>query len=462
MMNQTYSAPGESGDRALETTWDQAKTRIHEKMPHHSFMLWVEPLVCLSQQDKEIVLGCPSSFFKNWVARHYLGVIQGELEGVWGKPCRISLELCDKHDGNGDKRPAYDQLVLPHIRDREYMPSPLHRDFTFDQFVVGICNNFAYNAALSLACTERINHNPLYLLSNIGLGKSHLSQAVGHHILKKDPTMRVCYVTAEEFTNAMIRALRHDRIEEFKERYRRQCDVLLLEDVQFLSGKVKTQGELACTLDALLEAEKKLIFTGTYLPGDIPKMDEKLTSRLSAGVISNIESPDYDTRVRILKKKASVKQIAISKDVIHYLASELTQNVRQLESGLIGVAAKASLLDLPIDVGLARSVVKNIVRGSQEITVERIQRLVCKHYKLTMEEFLSRSRKRSIAQPRQIAMYLARRYTGQSLQAIGRSFNRYHATALYAVGAVERLIREKGAVRKQVEFLSQRLESGDI
>jgi len=342
------------------------------------------------------------------------------------------------------------------------MPPPLYRDFTFDQFVVGVCNDFAYNAALSLACTERINHNPLYLLSNIGLGKSHLSHAVGNHILKKDPGMRVCYVTAEEFTNAMIRALRHDRIEEFKERYRRQCDVLLLEDVQFLSGKVKTQGELACTLDALLEADKKLIFTGTYLPGDIPKMDEKLTSRLSAGVISNIESPDYDTRVRILKKKAALKQIDVSKDVVHYLASELTQNVRQLESGLIGVAAKASLLNLPIDVGLARSVVKNIVRRSQEITVERIQKLVCKHYKLTMEDFLSRSRKRSIAQPRQIAMYLARRYTGQSLQAIGRSFNRYHATALYAIGTVERLIREKGPVHKQVKFLSQKLESGDI
>ena len=461
-MNHTYSVSCESADRTVQTAWDQAKTRIHQKMPHHSFMLWVEPLVCVSQQDKGIILGCPTSFFKNWVKRHYLSLIQGELEGVWGTPCRVSFELCDKDDGNGAKRPEYDQLDLPHVTDREYMPSHLHRDFTFDQFVVGICNNFAYNAALSVACTDRINHNPLYLLSNIGLGKSHLSQAVGHHILKKDPTMRVCYVTAEEFTNAMIHALRHDRIEAFKERYRKQCDVLLLEDVQFLSGKVKTQGELACTLDALLEAEKKLIFTGTYLPGDIPKMDEKLTSRLSAGVISNIESPDHDTRVRILKKKATLKQIGISKDVIHYLASELTQNVRQLESGLIGVAAKASLLDLPIDVGLARSVVKNIVRRSQEITVERIQRLVCKHYKLTMEEFLSRSRKRSIAQPRQIAMYLARRYTGQSLQAIGRSFNRYHATALYAVGAVEKLIREKGPVQKQVEFLSQKLESGDI
>jgi chromosomal replication initiator protein len=446
----------------MEIAWDQAKTRIHEKMPHHSFMLWVEPLVCLSQGDGEIVLGCPTSFFKNWVARHYLSLIEGEVEGLWGRPFQITLRLCENQGGNGDDRPEYEQLVLPHVTERDYMPPPLHRDFTFDQFVVGVCNNFAYNAALSLACTKSVSHNPLFLLSNIGLGKSHLSHAVGNHILKKDPTIRVCYITAEEFTNAMIWALRHDTIEEFKERYRRQCDVLLLEDVQFLSGKVKTQGELACTLDALLDADKKLIFTGTYLPGDIPKMDEKLTSRLSAGVISSIESPDYTTRMRILKKKASLKQIDISEDVVHYLASELTQNVRQLESGLIGVAAKASLLNLPIDLGLARSIVKNIVRRSQEITVERIQKLVCKHYRLTMEDFLSRSRKRSISQPRQIAMYLARRYTGQSLQAIGRSFNRYHATALHAIGVVERLLREKGPVQKQVEYLSRKLESGDI
>jgi chromosomal replication initiator protein len=445
-----------------KTAWDEAKVRIHKKMPHHSYMLWVEPLAYLGGGDGEAILSCPSSFFKNWVARHYLGLIEGELAGVQGAPCRVSLRVHDLSNNDGDARPEYDQLVLPHVADPECKPSQLHKDFTFDEFVVGLSNDFAYNAARSLAHAESIAPNPLFLLSNIGLGKSHLSQAVGNHILAKNPAIRVCYITAEEFTNAMIRALRNDKIEEFKERFRRQCDVLLLEDVQFLSGKVKTQAELAFTLDALLEAKKKLIFTGTYRPCDIPKMDEKLTSRLSAGVISSIESPDYNTRVRILKKKAARKQIEISEDVIHYLASELTRDVRQLESGLIGVAAKASLLNLPIDTQLARGVVDNIVRRSQGITIERIQKLVCKYYKLSMEDFLSRSRKRSIAQPRQIAMYLARRHTGHSLQAIGRHFNRYHATTLHAIGAVERLIRAKGPVQKQVEFLSRKLESGNF
>jgi chromosomal replication initiator protein len=260
----------------------------------------------------------------------------------------------------------------------------------------------------------------------------------------------------------MVFALRHDSIEQFKEKYRRQCDVLLLEDIQFLSGKEKTQHELGYTLDALLAADKKLIFTSSHLPDEIPKIDKKLTSRLSSGIISNIESPDYDTRVRIINKKATVKSVEIPRDVVDYLASELTDNVRQLESGLIGVTAKASLLKVPIDVRLAESVVKNIARRSREITTEAIQKLVCKYCKISMEELLSRSRRRGIAQPRQIAMYLARRYTGESFQAIGRSFNRYHATTLHAVGTVERLIREQGPVQKQIEFLSRRLESGNL
>ncbi|MBW2259898.1 MAG: chromosomal replication initiator protein DnaA, partial [Deltaproteobacteria bacterium] len=253
-----------------------------------------------------------------------------------------------------------------------------------------------------------------------------------------------------------------DPIEQFKEKYRRQCDVLLLEDVQFLSGKEKTQHELGYTLDALLAAEKKLIFTSSHLPDDIPRMDKKLVSRLSSGIISNIEPPDYETRVRIINKKATSKSLEIPEDVVHYLASELTENVRQLESGLVGVAAKASLLNLPIDVKLAESVAKNIARRSQQITVESIQKLVCKYYKMGMDELLSRSRKRRIVQPRQVAMYLSRRYTAESFQSIGRSFNRYHATTLHAIGTVERLIREQGAVQKQVEFLSEKVESGGL
>jgi len=443
----------------MEEAWNRAKTRLSQKIPDHSFTLWIDPLEFSKMHDEEVVLSCPTSFFKKWVCRHYLGLIEAEMENVCGCRCQIHFEVSNEN-GKGQPEPEEEQLLLPHVEDHQPLLRLLHMDYTFEQFVVGKCNDFAYNAALSLASEDNATHAPLYLLSKTGLGKSHLSQAVGNHILQKNSTVRVCYTTAEEFTNAMVHALRHDKIEGFKDKYRRQCDVLLLEDVQFLSGKTKTQDELAYTLDALFESKKKLIFTGTYLPGDIPKMDEKLTSRLSSGVISSIKSPDFQTRTQILKKKAALKKVDIPEDVIQFLASELAQNVRQLESGLIGVSAKASLLGLPIDTALAESVVKNIVKRTREITIDGIQRLVCKYYKLTKEELLSRSRKRAVAQPRQIAMFLARRYTEQSLQAIGRSFNRYHATALHAVGVVERHIRENSPVQKQVEFLSGKLESG--
>jgi len=421
-------------------------------------MVWIEPLEWLDHRDEKVVLGCPNTFARKWVINHYVDLIEEEVARVIETPCQISLEVSDRPSENGDTK----QPLLPHVSHPQHPVSIFHKGFTFDEFVVGMCNDFAYKAALSLACGRDGHQNSLFLLSKTGLGKSHLSQAAANHILNEDSAIRVCYVTAEEFTNAMVYALRHDAIEQFKEKYRRQCDVLLLEDVQFLSGKEKTQHELGYTLDALLAAEKKLIFTSSHLPDDIPRMDKKLVSRLSSGIISNIEPPDYETRVRIINKKATSKSLEIPEDVVHYLASELTENVRQLESGLVGVAAKASLLNLPIDVKLAESVAKNIARRSQQITVESIQKLVCKYYKMGMDELLSRSRKRRIVQPRQVAMYLSRRYTAESFQSIGRSFNRYHATTLHAIGTVERLIREQGAVQKQVEFLSEKVESGGL
>jgi len=425
-------------------------------------MVWIDPLEFIDIREDEFVLSCPNTFARKWVMSHYIDLIKAEIESVCEISCRVTLEVSDGGNGSGDGYLDREQLPLPNVSRRQHEQSLFHQDFTFEQFVVGNCNSFAYEAALASASGGSAYGDALFLLSQTGLGKSHLSQAIGTRILHENSSIRVCYVTAEDFTNAMVYALRHDNIEQFKEKYRRQCDVLLLEDVQFLSGKEKTQHELGYTLDALLAAGKKLIFTSTHLPDDIPKLDGKLSSRLSSGIISSIESPDYETRVRIIEKKAASKSLKIPQDVVEYLASELTQNVRQLESGLIGVAAKASLLKLPIDVKLAESVAKNIARRSRKITTASIQKLVCKHYKISMEELLSRSRKRNISHPRQIAMYLARRFTGESFQAIGRSFNRYHATTLHAIGTVERLIREQGAIQKHVEFLSRRLESGNL
>jgi chromosomal replication initiator protein len=262
--------------------------------------------------------------------------------------------------------------------------------------------------------------------------------------------------------NEMTDSYRSSSIHRFKEKYRQNCDVLLLEDVHFLSGKSGTQEELSSTLESLMNANKKIIYSSCYPPSDIPKLNENLKSRLCCGLISKIDTPDYKTRLRILKQAALSEGYLLSEEVFQYLASELVEDVRQLKSGLIGVAAKASLLGADADLALARSVVKNIISSRANITLESIKRLVCKYYNVTLPDLISRSRRQSIVRPRQVAMYLSRRYTDHSLQTIGRSFNRYHATTLHALKAVEKGVKENGPIQKHVEFLSERLEKGKL
>jgi chromosomal replication initiator protein len=422
--------------------------------------MWIEPLQPARRDEKDFVLFCPNFFSKKRVLENYVALIESEIKRVSGRACKLSIEISGKDASSKPKSDDNLQLQLPNINVHPHNGRLLKKDFTFDQFVVGRNNDFAYSASLSLASRKDASRNSLFLLSKTGMGKSHLTQAVGHYILSEYPSNRVYYMTAEDFSNEMVYAYQHGAINAFKEKYRNQCDVMLLEDVHYLRGKERTQIELALTLDTLFEAGKKIIFSSCYLPADIPKLDDKLRSRLSSGLISNIDPPDFRTRVRILRKKATLNKCKIPEPVIHYLAGELTEDVRQLESGLIGVTAKSLLLGEPIDLRLAESVAKNIVRQQENITIDVIKNMVCKHYRISLSDIVSRSRKRSFVRPRQIAIYLSRRYTDTSLQAIGRSFNRYHATALHSISTVEGELKENGPMQKQVKFLCQKIEAG--
>jgi len=444
----------------MKTIWKEAKAAIKLRVPSHCFMMWIEPLIPTKCDESCFSLASPNFFSKKRVLDNYGDLIAAEISKAAGRPCRCLIEVSatntlSQKNGNEDF-----QLPLPNLNLRPHNGRLLRKDFTFDQFVVGGNNDFAFSASLALASRKNGIQNSLFLLSGTGMGKSHLSQAIGHYILSEHPTDRVYYTTAEDFSNEMVHAFRNDTINDFKRKYRNQCDVLLLEDVHILSGKERTQIELGLTLDTLLESQKKIIFSSCCLPADIPKLNDKLRSRLSCSLISNIDPPDFKTRVRILQKKSRLNRCKIPEDVIHYLASELTDDVRQLESGLIGVTAKSSLLGMPVDLRLAESVVKNIVRNRENITIDAIKKLVCKHFRISVQDIVSSSRKKSVVQPRQIAIFLSRRYTDAPLQTIGKSFNRYHATALHSIGAVERDIKENGPIQKQVEFLCQKLESG--
>lgn len=447
----------------MKQIWEQVKLSIKKQIPGHSYRMWIEPVDFIGCKENRIVLSCTNTFSKKRILDHYGSIIKTEIKIASGKAYNLGLEVfrktCKK-ENSGFKKDNNIQIPLPGVNLHPYNGRLLRRDFTFDQFVVGNNNDFAYLAALDLASKKNSQQNSLFLLSKIGMGKSHLSQAIGHHIMSQYPTEHVSYITAEDFTTEMVNAFRNGSIDEFKKKYRNECDVLLLEDVHSLSGKERTQIELALILDYLFEADKKIIFSSCYLPSDIPKLNEKLISRFSYGLISNIGPPGFRTRVRILQKKSKNNGHNLPEEVIEYLASELTADVRQLESGLIGVTAKSSILGVPIDLDLAESVTRNIVRQRKNITIDVIKKLVCKHFNIAIKDIISSSRKQNFVHPRQIAIYLSRRYTDSPLQTIGKSFNRYHATVLHSIGIVERGLKEKGAVQRQVEIFSKKLESG--
>ena len=446
----------------MDAVWKKVQSAIKKRIPKHSYKMWIEPLKVQKAEDSAWVVYCPNFFSRKRVQGLYGSIILNTMQNELGQDCELMFKISNQPNGSKPKVQVTEDLQLPLPNDnlRPFNGRFLRRAFTFDHFVVGRNNDFAYSASLALASRRDTQQNALFLLSKTGMGKSHLSQAIGHHILSIHPSDRVYYITAEDFSNEMVRAYRHNVIDKFKEKYRSRCDVLLLEDVHYLSGKERTQIELALTLDTLFESGKRIIFSSCYLPAEIPKLNDKLRSRLSCGLISAIEAPDFRTRVRILQKKVGIYDYRLSENVIQYLAGELTDDVRQLESGLNGVAAKSSLLGLTADIQLAESVVKNIVRQRKRITIDVIKKLVCKYYNISLEDIGARSRKQNFVRPRQMAIYLARRYTDAPLQTIGKSFNRYHATALHSIKCIERGLKQDSSIQKQVGFFRQKLESG--
>ena len=474
----------------MESFWKQVKSQMKTLLPDHSYRMWIQPVQYLGTEENVIRLSCPNAFSKKRITDNYLAGLKAQLAKA-GCSCE-AIDLIVEKKGekrtstpkavtNGGKKaapgklqtspgaffsgtgggstPRQKQMTLPGLDIRSGSGRMLKKNYTFDDFVVGDNSNFAYSASLSLAHGGQNGNNALYLLSDTGLGKSHLSQAVGHHVMSETCSRRVYYVTAEDFTNEMVSALRNNTILQFKEKYRQKCDVLILEDIHFLSGKSATQKELAMTLDYLMDADKKIIFSGCYLPADIPKLNEQLRSRLTMGLVTKIDVPDFSTRVKILNRKSRCNGYKIPGDVTDYIAQELCDNVRQLESGLTGVAARAGLLGETIDVDLAKSVLANIARTNRAITIDRIKQLVCSHYNISEEEIVSKSRAKRIVKPRQKAIYLARKYTDQPLKKIGRSFKKYHATAIYSINAVEKDLKLQGSFAEEMNYLVKKLET---
>ncbi|MBW1851832.1 MAG: chromosomal replication initiator protein DnaA [Deltaproteobacteria bacterium] len=445
----------------MKATWEEVKNHIKSGLPGNTFSLWINPISFLGKEDNTIILGCPNKFSRNWVEENYMALIRDRFHQAGAGHVDLVFKV-GPTKMKGPVSPALpgpEQLVLPSMPGKASARKiRLNSDFTFNRFVVGPSNEFAYSASKALARGGAWTYNSLLMLAHTGLGKSHLSQAIGHAVLEHNPESRVFYVTAEDFTNDMVSSLKNNTIEAFKNRYRRSCDVLLLEEVHFLSGKEKTQAELGYTLDALANDNKKVIFTSSLPPKDIPRMSEELSSRLTSGLVTTIGGPDYETRVNILAKKAIENNITLSKEIIQFLASHLTRDVRQMESALKCLKAKVELVKARIDLDLAKEVVSCLSSADRSITSADIKTLVSKYYKIDPDMLKSKSRKKVYAYPRNIYTYLCRRHTHEALEGIAKTINRSHSTVVYASELVERKIRSDDKMKRQMDFLSQRID----
>ena len=445
----------------MNNIWEEIKNQIKVEIPEKSFSLWINPITCLDKQDNSLILLCPNKFSRTWITENYMGIIEDKLKKIGNGQCKMALKVKapEKRNSTPEIFNNSKQLTLPNMpKEMKKGRKRFNQGFTFDRFVVGDCNKFAYAASKALAMDGNWPCEPLLLFANTGLGKSHLSHAIGHAILDHDPKVRAYYVTAEDFVNEMIFALKNNRIEEFKNRYRRSCDVLLLEEVHFLGGKEKTQLELGYTLDILANNHKKVIFTSSLLPKDIPNMTKELSSRLTSGIITTIEKPDYNTRVKILEKKSLEQNLPLCDEIIDLLAKHLSRDVRQMESALRCLRAKSQLLNVKVNIDLAKEVIKCHVSDKSTNSIEDIKNMVCKYFKLDPQTLQSKSRKKIHSYPRNLYVYLCRHHTDATLEEIGRSIERNHSTVLYSSEVIAHKIKVDPKIKNQVDFLSQKIK----
>ncbi len=419
--------------------WDQVLGRIETKVNRHSFYTWFKPTSYLRQDGSAVTVRVPNALFKDWLTKHYSGVIGEALAEVHHGNLVVNFVDDAMPDGAIVALSADEAAVL------EAAPPPatpgpagLNPRYTFDTFIVGSSNQFAHAACRAVAEAPSRSYNPLFIYGGVGLGKTHLMHAVGHYVLQHNPGLALTYISAERFMNEMINAVRYDRIIDFRERYR-TVDVLLVDDVQFIAGKEGTQTEFFHTFNALYDSQKQIVISSDCPPHEIPSLEERLRSRFEWGLIADIQSPDLETKVAILKKKADTEAVPLPDSVAMYIAGKIKSNIRELEGSLIRLIAYASLTGQEVTLPLAQDVLRNIIdHDDKAVTIDMILKFVADYYNLRPADLKSRNNSKSVAMPRQIAMYLCKSLTHASLPEIGRSFGgKHHSTVIHSVRKIE-------------------------
>ncbi len=421
--------------------WDQILGRIETKVNRHSFYTWFKPTSFIAADGSSVTVRVPNGLFKDWLTKHYSGVINEAL-GEIGRGSLVVNFVADATSDGAIVALSADETAVLQSGPPPATPGPagLNPRYTFDTFIVGSSNQFAHAACRAVAEAPSCSYNPLFIYGGVGLGKTHLMHAVGQYVLRHDQNLKLTYISAERFMNEMINAVRYDRIIDFRERYR-TVDVLLVDDVQFIAGKEGTQTEFFHTFNALYDSQKQIVISSDCPPHEIPSLEERLRSRFEWGLIADIQSPDLETKVAILKKKADAEAVPLPDNVAMYIAGKIKSNIRELEGSLIRLIAYASLTGQDVTLPLAQDVLRNVLdHEGRAVTIDMIQKFVADYYNLRPADLKSRNNSKSIAMPRQVAMYLCKTLTQASLPEIGRSFGgKHHSTVIHSVRKVEDL-----------------------
>jgi len=443
---------------------------ISKRVNQQSFNMWFKPISSARKDESSIYLGVPNEVFRDWISNNYFDVIEEslheleldsyELRFMIDDTPAAEIRQAEPLSGVSSRSKVFQSndpgFAAGVVRAVETQPLdlPLNPKYTFDTFVVGSCNQFAHAASLAVVDMPSKTYNPLYVYGGVGLGKTHLMHAIGQAIKQRNQNLRLTYLSSERFMNELINAIRYDKTIKFRDKYR-NIDVLLMDDIQFLAGKERTQEEFFHTFNALYDAQKQIVISSDCPPREIPTLEERLHSRFEWGLIADIQPPDLETKVAILKRKADLDRINLPDNVALFIASKIKSNIRELEGSLVRLTAYASLKGLPMDLDLAHEVLRTIIaEESSGVSVELIQKTVAAHYGLKVADLKSKNNSRKVAVPRQVAMYLCKTLTKSSFPEIGREFGgKHHTTVLHSVNKIAQLYAKDADFHKDINTL---------
>jgi chromosomal replication initiator protein len=440
----------------IEDIWNNSLSKIEEKVGNNILELWFRPIKLSQVKEQQATIDIPNRFFKDWIEDNYPDLIAEAVGGIVGYPVMVRYRMAEKIDPVVKKTDMRLESRRQRLASRGIHLNP---KYTFESFVIGPSNQFAQAAAKAVAEAPGRTYNPLFIYGGVGLGKTHLISAIGNAVIDKSPEITVIFVSAEQFTNEVVSAIRHEKMGELKEKYR-NVDLLLLDDIHFIANKTQTQEEFFHTFNALYEKQKQIVISSDRPPKEIGAVTDRLRSRFSMGLIADIQPPELETKMAILLKKAEIQKISVSEEVAYYLASKVKSNVRDLEGCLIRLGAQASLTGKPIDKEMAKTILRDLIEEDEKpVTVDHIQRIVCEHFALKLTDMKAKKRTREIATPRQIAMYLSKQLTNLSLSDIGKNFGgKDHATVIYACKQIEDKRTKDEAFNRMIENLLRRLK----